>query len=345
MKTIVVYRFSALGDVALALPVLRGVLDHHQDIRIIFVTREKFFPIFHGIDRLELFSADLKGRHKGVRGLFRLYSELVKMAKPDLVIDLHQVLRSQVLNFYFSLNHIPVRRYRKGRKEKHKALGNKAFNHLPHTIDRYSQVFYKNSFQLNLPEPPVINISEESIKECKEFLIRNSIQGRILAIAPFAAHVTKMWDTNLIEQLIEMIIQKHDFTIVLVGGGIEEELILRTIASHHTGCVVLANQISLGGELALFSEVKAAVAMDSSNMHLFSLLGIPTVSIWGATHPKLGFSPYQQTDSTFCLPEGHLLPCQPCSVYGSIPCRFQNIACMDQITVNQVYKTLLPYLS
>ena len=34
--------------------------------------------------------------------------------------------------------------------------------------------------------------------------------------------------------------------------------------------------------------------MDSANMHLAALAGIPTVSIWGATHPNMGFTAWER---------------------------------------------------
>lgn len=55
------------------------------------------------------------------------------------------------------------------------------------------------------------------------------------------------------------------------------------------------------------------ISMDSSNLHLASLLGGPVVSVWGATHPFVGFSGNKQPAEYTVQLE---MPCRPCSVYG-----------------------------
>ena len=42
-------------------------------------------------------------------------------------------------------------------------------------------------------------------------------------------------------------------------------------------------------ELNLMSHLDVMLSMDSANMHLASLVNIPVVSVWGATHPYAGF--------------------------------------------------------
>jgi len=62
MTKLLVYRFSAMGDVILLLPVLKGVLDANTDVEIYLLTQPGFFPFFKNIDRLHLVGADLKAK-------------------------------------------------------------------------------------------------------------------------------------------------------------------------------------------------------------------------------------------------------------------------------------------
>jgi ADP-heptose:LPS heptosyltransferase len=78
------------------------------------------------------------------------------------------------------------------------------------------------------------------------------------------------------------------------------------------------------------------VAMDSSNMHLASISGIPVISIWGATHPDIGFAPLYQPKSNFVQVSVEELPCRPCSVYGNKPCLRGDKACMERISAHFV---------
>ncbi len=79
------------------------------------------------------------------------------------------------------------------------------------------------------------------------------------------------------------------------------------------------------------------VSMDSANMHLASLVQVPVVSIWGATHPNLGFSGFNQ------YPENSMqidIECRPCSVYGEIPCARGDLACLNRITEESVVRKI-----
>ena len=65
--------------------------------------------------------------------------------------------------------------------------------------------------------------------------------------------------------------------------------------------------------------------MDSANMHIASIFGKRVLSIWGATHPKAGFSGYGQTSDSEIQID---LPCRPCSIYGKKPCMYGDMRCM-----------------
>ena len=98
---LLVIRTSAMGDVALTVPVLRGMREQYPDVELVLVTRASFKPFFTSFTGLELFHPDLKNRHKGVAGIFRLFKDLRRQYKIDHVIDLHDVVRSKILRLLF----------------------------------------------------------------------------------------------------------------------------------------------------------------------------------------------------------------------------------------------------
>jgi ADP-heptose:LPS heptosyltransferase len=104
-KKLLVIRFSAMGDVALCVPVIDAILEQHPNVEITFLTRPFFKPLFKSNSRLSFHFADFKKEHKGFFGLRKLYKEL-KAEQFDAVIDLHDVLRTQVIRrfFHFHLN-------------------------------------------------------------------------------------------------------------------------------------------------------------------------------------------------------------------------------------------------
>ena len=81
------------------------------------------------------------------------------------------------------------------------------------------------------------------------------------------------------------------------------------------------------------STLDIMISMDSANMHLASLVGIPVVSIWGATHPYAGFMGWGQSiDNAIQID----LPCRPCSIYGNKPCMRGDYACLKNISPEQI---------
>ena len=76
------------------------------------------------------------------------------------------------------------------------------------------------------------------------------------------------------------------------------------------------------------------LTMDSANMHLASLVGTPVVSIWGATHPNVGFYGFRQDPNNDVLID---LVCRPCYVFGNKPCaNSEQYACMNRISETSV---------
>ncbi|MEM9867823.1 MAG: ADP-heptose--LPS heptosyltransferase RfaF, partial [Bacteroidota bacterium] len=93
---ILVIRLSALGDVAMMVPVLQALHLKYPDIRTTILTKKAFVPIFAEVEKVEVVVAKVKREHKGFQGLWRLYREL-KKREIDAVADLHNVLRSKIL--------------------------------------------------------------------------------------------------------------------------------------------------------------------------------------------------------------------------------------------------------
>src|SRR5690606_38669663 len=105
-KHILVIRLSAMGDVAMTVPVISALLEQYPNIKVTVLTRAFFSPLFSELKNVNVYEAEVKGRHKGIFGLWKLYKEL-KSLNMDIVADLHNVLRSNILKLYFRLGSIP----------------------------------------------------------------------------------------------------------------------------------------------------------------------------------------------------------------------------------------------
>jgi ADP-heptose:LPS heptosyltransferase len=59
------------------------------------------------------------------------------------------------------------------------------------------------------------------------------------------------------------------------------------------------------------------LSMDSGNAHIAAMLGVKVITLWGATHPFAGFSPFNQPLGNALTADRNLFPKLPTSVYGN----------------------------
>lgn len=333
MRKLLVFRFSAMGDVIMILPVLKGVLDANKNIEIYLVTQSSFFPFFQGIDRLHTVAIDLKSSHRSFSGLVSFYRAIQNKINPDFVFDLHCVIRSSFLSLLFALNGRKVYRFKKGTLQKLALVRSKKIKSLKSTIDRYADAFRINGYPVELPEVPVF-ANNTSIDFNSEIFINPVTIG----IAPFAKHPQKIWGIDKIDSLIAKINDTFQVNILLFGAGSYEVDLLEKLENKYPNCIISAKHFKLSDEINLMKNLALMISMDSANMHLAAMAGIPTISVWGATHPAFGFVPYNQPEDNIIQYPVAELKCRPCSVYGNKKCIYSDdIRCMRLIAVDSVF--------
>jgi ADP-heptose:LPS heptosyltransferase len=335
---LLVIRLSAMGDVALTAPVVHSLLEKNPLLSITVLTNAFYTPFFNTCDRLHVYPADLKGKHKGISGIRQLSREL-KQYEFDAVIDLHDVVRTKILRSFFKLSSTKVLCFNKGRSAKKALLSNKrAFQKLPHTTERYFEIFKQLGIQTGFSSNPWTKTSQSEVlsnfKKTHELNTHTSLIG----IAPFAMHESKVWGQEKIENLIRQI-QKEIGSTVLLFGGADEIPALNAIIKDNTSTVLVAGKLGLASELKLMTELDVMVSMDSSNMHLMCILGKKVVSIWGGTHHYLGFGPIGNENLIVEIPRKEM-PCRPSTIYGKTKNEKQLIcakSAMSRITVEMVF--------
>ena len=315
---VMIFRFSAMGDVAMTIPVLQALLNTYDDVEIVVVSRPFFAPFFKNLPRTEFVGIDLKQKYKGLPGLFRLY-RFLKTKQPDAIADLHDVLRTKILRTFFRLGGFSkITVIDKGRAEKKTLtrLQNKILKPLKTTHQRYAEVFEKLKFPVDLKQFKAI--LPDLSNQTKLFLAPLS-DKKIMGIAPFAAHEGKQYPIEKIKETIHLLLKKDDkIVILLFGGGNREKKLLDELEQIDRNRIVnVAGVFSFEEELQIISRLQVMLSMDSGNGHLAALFGVPVVTIWGATHPYAGFAPFNQPAENQILPDLKQFPQLPTSVYGN----------------------------
>lgn len=315
-KHILVIRLSAMGDVAMTVPVLRAFSIQNPDVKITVVSRPFFKPFFDTIPNVSFFGVDLKERHKGFLGLLRLFSDLKKFEITH-VADLHNVLRSKVIRNLFALRGKKVAATDKGRADK-KALTraeNKVFEPTKSMFERHVETFKKLDFQIDLSKP---TFPEKAVLSNEILSKIGDISGmKLIGIAPFAQYESKVYPLDLMQQVIDELAKNTNQKILLFGGGKEEILKLNQLQNNHKNVIVVAGKLSFEEELQLISNLESMLSMDSGNAHIAAMLGVKVITLWGATHPYAGFIPFNQPIENCLVSDRTKYPLLPTSVYGN----------------------------
>ena len=337
MKRLLVIRLSAMGDVAMTSPIVQAVRREAPELEIFVLTRPFFSPFYRDVEGVKFVALDLKGRHKGLAGMVRLWRDIMRDIKPDAVADLHDVLRSKLLRTLLRMSGVKVAVLDKGRSEKKALLklGWNKCNPLKSTHSRYADVFRKLGFEMNSG----VEIARR-IREIPATF--GTKDGLWLGIAPFAQHFGKMYPMKSMTKVIELLSGYENLKIFIFGGGATEKAVAEKLEQEYPNVVSAIGKVSLTEECDLTANLDLLVSMDSSAMHMASLEGVRVLSIWGATHPHAGFLGYGQSlDDAVQLP----MECRPCSIYGKAPCRRNDYACMNDISPEVVAERIKSILN
>ncbi|MBE4950467.1 glycosyltransferase family 9 protein [Chryseobacterium culicis] len=301
----------------MTVPVFREFLEQNPGVEIIMVSRKNFEALFAGIPNVTFKGIDLDD-YKGLFGLRKLSNELVREFNPDCVANLHDVIRTKILDRIYRRKGLKVFKIDKGKEEKEHLtdVWNLEKVQLKKTVERYADVFRKMGFQVELSHQ----------------LRPRTEQKSGIGFAPFAQHKGKMLPLEKSYELVRILAKKH--TVYFFGGGKKEKETLEKWEREIPNTKNLAGTLNLTQELDHIAGLELMISMDSANMHLASLVGTRCISIWGATHPYAGFLGFGQREEDVVQVKD--LTCRPCSVFGDKECYRGDWACLEEFDIQGV---------
>lgn len=315
MTHVLVIRLSAMGDVAMTVPVVKALVQQYSHVRVTVVSRPFFKPFFEGIDRVDFFSVDLQKTHKGFLGIYRLYHDLKKL-QIDAVADFHNVLRSKILRTFFKLSGTKTAFTNKGRAEK-KALtrtDNKVLKPLKSMINRHIDTLVYLGFRVDVSK---INFPEKSVLPDEILAVTSEkSNNKWIGIAPFAQYQTKVYPEDLMKEVIKKLAEKPSHKIFLFGGKNELQQ-LGDLKQHLENVSLIPKHFNFKQELQFIPHLDIMLSMDSGNAHIAAMYGVKVITLWGNTHPFAGFVPFNQPLENSLIPDLEKYPLLPTSVYGN----------------------------
>lgn len=325
MKFLVI-RFSSIGDIVLASPVMRCLKTQLQDAEVHFLTKESFKVVTASNPYIDKFFY-----------LDNNLDELIEQLKTeeyDYVIDLHKNFRS-----------IKVA----------KSLKKKTL-----TIDKLSiQKTLLTKFHINIM--PKRHITLRSLDTVKSLGIKDDGKGLdyfipekdhiqqsdlptahsagFIAIVIGASYNTKKLPVHKLQELCS----KLNYPIVLVGGKEDTAIGDAVAAIDDIRIYNACGKFNLNESADIIKKSKLVVSNDTGLQYIACAFNKEVLAIWGGTSPKLDVEPFY--GSRFLSYQNNLpyeniivpkLWCQPCSKYGQDKCPLGHFKCMEKQDIDSI---------
>lgn len=158
-----------------------------------------------------------------------------------------------------------------------------------------------------------------------------------IAVAPGSVWATKRWPVSRFAALVTALLKDPHRGIVLLGGPDDfdvcntiEGITKSTASEALTRLVNLAGKTDLQDLLGIYPYLEAVISNDSSPIHYASAFNIPTLGIFGATVPSMGFAPLADHSRVAQVD----YECRPCGVHGHKRCPLGHFKCMTELSVD-----------
>ena len=326
-QSVLLMRFSSIGDMLLLTPALEALATAWPQTCIYLATKKKMLPLLKynpHIDKIFILE-------EGERLIS--FARRIATQHPQCILDLHNKMRSKFLRLYFW--RIPSLVWQ-----------NRSWqDYLPLPLlkkDFHSRVFFANRYHMAVEKlvgrPLPRGYLRYHLKNTEKNMVRNilinkqiNLQKKLVAIAPGSLWETKRWPVEYFSKLVQRAC-KEGVQIILLGGPSDQE-IGRQIQADVPGTINFCGKTSLRESAALLSYCDALVSNDSGPMHIARGLCIPVLVFFGSTDPNM-----------FDLKEHTLLyssqDCAPCGFNGRAKCPLRHFRCMRNITVAQAWQAL-----
>lgn len=337
IESILIVQTAFIGDAILTLPLVQVVkrLFPAAPVDVVVAPRTSdLFANHPDIRRVVVY--DKRGVDRGLGGLLRMNRRLSGRNYSVALVP-HRSLRSALLVW---LLRIPHRIGFDKSAGKFLLTQTVMYRREVHEIERNLSLLRAMGIALSQKELPSLYPSVQDRQRVDKLLFELEVgnPNNLIAIAPGTIWNTKRW---LKERYASLAVRLDDekFEIVLIGG--KEDVTLCDEIQKLSGSLRVYNtagKLTLLQSAELIRRCKVLVTNDSAPMHIGVAMGTPVVAIFGATVPAFGFGPVGRFDAVV---ETRGLKCRPCSIHGGEKCPIKTFDCMNDITYERVFETVM----
>tara|TARA_B110000438_G_scaffold261180_1_gene271689 strand:- start:938 stop:2047 length:1110 start_codon:yes stop_codon:yes gene_type:complete len=343
-KTIVVVADHGLGELVMAIPLLRNCDLFAAENSTLFILVGSSFDV-EIIKSLE-WRSEVIPINCGLMG-FRRYIYMLRIAwrlrkyHPDLLLApmMNERLINKIWTWLVGANLTVTSGRKWGRYGQETPL---SINSRLHKVERFVEVGIQGQVPSNGAPNLILPINDE-LKSIARRKMKNWEQGQTwICLAPGSGEIEKhkRWPAENFIQLIQLLLAHSDkIQILLLGGGQERKLfslITRDISEKSRISCMIGKEFKLimGG----VSQCECLVSGCSGPAHMAAVADIPIVGLYGPTNP--GYTGPYSNQLRVVRKD---LDCSPCYRLGFIE-GCGNPVCMTNIRVDQVFQAVIDCL-
>jgi lipopolysaccharide heptosyltransferase II len=337
MRSILVIRFSSLGDVILTTPIVRQLQQTYPRAIIDVAVASRFAGVYEHNPRIRtqwLVDPTPEFDDGDADAVKLAMHENVKGGRYDLVVDLQNNVRSNAFRRGLGERIVSAPKYRL-QKLALVWLKQKPSTIVP-IVERYREPLSDLPLVMDTHGPEVWLADERLDGAYAPHVVRRSTNGTThIVLAPGAHHATKRWPVARFAELAAMLV-RQGARVSLVGGPADVAICDAVAAASGVDLIRADGATSVEQTIRVLDASDVLVTNDSGVMHLGAARRIPIVAIFGSTVKELGFAPY---GVKYRMVE-HDVGCRPCSHIGKSRCPRGHFMCMEGIKVEEVHHAI-----
>ena len=328
--------FSSISNVAAIVPQLYGLTCDYSEHEFIVLSRSFLRPLFDKLNNVTFVGGDIRGAHKTPMGVYRLFKEL-KAMRPDVVLDMQRSWRTKMIARLFMLFGTKTLAIGFASVEQEMLIkrGAEKYHPIPTIFDRQARLYAKIRLKVNDVFEKLYEPSAE--QKAKIVGLYGEKEERWIGIAPFSMARGKTLPFRKMKNIIAYFDKQPNTKIFLFGAGEMENELLADWQSLYENVYAVHTNLQLDDELALMNQLDVMVSMDSANMHLASLMAVPVVSVWGASHHYSGFLGWKQSAEN-CV--GVDFSCRPCTAHSDKKCKYGDYRCLESLHSSKIIEVI-----
>jgi len=337
IQKILIIRFSSIGDIVLASPLIRVLRSSFPASQIDFVVKSEYAELIRFNHHL---SSVIELQNSTLQELREL-KRTIRQGRYDVILDIHNSLRSRYLRVFGGAKEISIVNKRLFARFMLINFKKSVYRAVTPVAERYLETASKlgisndrKGLEIFIPDEVLSSVSSMMGK------YRLDRYDTVVGIAPSAKHKTKMWPHSHYSRVAMELIKQRRAKVFLFGSDSDTPVCDTIVRETNTDSVAITN---LAGKLSLLETAAAldfcdvVLCNDTAIMHLAAARQRNVVAIFGPTVREFGFFPYE-TNATIL--EQKNLYCRPCTHIGSRKCPEGHFRCMNDTSPDAALKAV-----